>query len=58
MSDNINYIIKRLELDPDIHADMKSMTEAEIDLIVDYIICIYNDIKRVCDVALKQARMD
>ena len=58
MSDNINYIIKRLELDPDIHADMNSMTEAEIDLIVDYIICIYNDIKRVCDVALKQARMD
>lgn len=52
----IEHFIKRLMQENDIKNELNSMTQAEVDVIADYFICTYQEIKTICDRALSQAR--
>lgn len=48
----IEHFIKRLMQENDISNDLNNMTQTEVDVIADYFICTYQEIKNICDRAL------
>ena len=55
---NSEYCVDKLQSDPEIQMDMDNMSKDEIDVIADYIICTYGEIKSACSKTLDQCKYE